>query len=258
MYCDRSNFGVGPKSDLSTGAQTDWQQALEGWQRALSGYGKHRGTSRKSGRGRSWGAWSKEPGKRKQGAALVSKAKPGSGRRGKRKGRREGKGRARRRERARAKVWPWGLASPQRTRNTAFRDTESNRTLALRVRSGPEACPRFRCWEETELGQICQDPCPFFPSRVTTLLWAVARTGIKVWVTVTSKSAQGPRRAWWRKLERRGWGGVGAGVYNLNTIFIIMTVRHELPFYTCFLGSAQGNKKFIDNVSDSTLQPTFR
>lgn len=255
MYCDRSNFGVGPKSDLSTGAQTDWQQALEGWQRALSGYGKHRGTSRKSERGRSWGAWSKEPGKRKQGAALVSKAKPGSGRRGKRKGRGEGKGRVRRRELERAKVWPRGLASPQRTQNTAFRDTESNQTLALRVRSGPETCPRFHCWEETELGQICQDPCPFFPSWVTMLLRAVARTGTKAWVTVTSKSAQGPRRG---EGSRSGWGGGWRWVYNLNTIFIIMTVRHELPFYIYYLGSAQSNKKFIDNISDSTLQPTFK
>ena len=60
----------------------------------------------------------------------------------------------RRRERERAKVWPRGLASPQRTQNTAFRDTESNQTLALRVRSGPETCPRFHCWEETELGRF--------------------------------------------------------------------------------------------------------
>ena len=162
-------------------------------------------------RGRSWGAWSKEPGKRKQGAALVSKAKPGSGRRGKRKGRGEGKGRVRRQELERAKVWPRGLASPQRTQHTAFRDTESNQTLALRVRSGPETCPRFHCWEETELGQICQDPCPFFPSWVTMLLRAVARTGTKAWVTVTSKSAQGPRRG---EGSRSGWGGGGWSLLN--------------------------------------------
>lgn len=65
----------------------------------------------------------------------------------------------------RARVWPRGLASPQRARNAVFRVTEPNRALALRVRSGPEACPRFHCWEETELGRIYQDPCPFFPSH---------------------------------------------------------------------------------------------
>lgn len=58
---------------------------------------------------------------------------------------------------------------------------------------------------------------------------------------LTSKSAQG-----------RGEGDAGAGggewVYNLNTIFIIMTVRHDLPFYNHYLASAQSNKKFTDNV----------
>lgn len=84
-------------------------------------------------------------------------------------------------------------------------------------------------------------PVPSF--QVTTLLRAAARTGTKVWITVTSKSAQGPRRGEGSR-GGRGW----RWVYNLNTIFLIMTVRHDLPFYIYYLASAQSNKKFTDNV----------
>ena len=37
-----------------------------------------------------------------------------------------------------------------------------------------------------------------------------------------------------------------------------MTVTHDFPFYVYCLASAQSNKKVIDNISDSTLQPTLK
>lgn len=109
-------FGGGPKSDLSTRAQTDWQQALEGWQRAHSWYRKRWGTSKKSKRGRSLAVWSKESGKKetRSGTCLNGNTRPGKReqREAERRGRRRLAGckgcteERKRRYWERARMWP--------------------------------------------------------------------------------------------------------------------------------------------------------
>lgn len=138
MYCDRSNFGVGPKSDLSTRAQMDWQQALEGWQRALPGYRKHEG---QAGNPREEGAEvrNQERGNKEQHLSQRQNQPGEEGAKG--RGEREVK-EERGGESTRVRVWPRGLASPQRglgiTANSPERCVQSHRAKPSSGTEGPE------------------------------------------------------------------------------------------------------------------------
>lgn len=138
-------------------------------------------------------------------------------------------------------MWPWGSESLQRTWNTAFRDADANPnsdTEGLEwVRSLPEAPLLGRGRAGTDLS----DPAPAAPPM--------------------GRSKDGVGNCHLSQLRTPGMVkevGEGRWVYNLNTIFIIMTVTHDFPFYVYCLASAQSNKKVIDNISDSTLQPTLK
>ena len=191
-------------SELKWTANRLWKDDREHFQDTESTEGQEENL-----RGRSWGAWNKESGKRKRGAALVSKAKPGPGRRGKRKGEKEVK-KQRGGERARGLRCGLGARNHWKEPGTLRSETQTQtRTLTLRVWSGSEACPRPHCREEAELGQIYQTP-PLLP-----LPRHHAPTG-------RSKDRDGVGNCHLSQLRAPGMVkevAEGRWVYNLNTNF---------------------------------------
>lgn len=53
------------------------------------------------------------------------------------------------------------------------------------------------------------------------------------------------------------WDPFGGGVFKLKSIFIIIR-RHYLPFSLSLSHKCTGYEKYIDMISDSTLQLAFK
>lgn len=112
-----------------------------------------------------WLPWVRKSGRRTQGMVPVLKAKPGQGRRGQgeverrwRKGQAVSRACSKERKRCWERVKGWevalGLTALERTRNTEFRDVDSNPNSDTKSQEWEKPCPRFHCWQEAELGQI--------------------------------------------------------------------------------------------------------